>query len=77
MVRVLVFRNYRVYIFSEVGGKHHEPHCHVMWPDGRSSVSLVDFEILAGGALPRRVIEFLRLHQSDLMEFWRVLHEEK
>ena len=74
MVRVLQFGSFKVYIYPETGGRHHEPHCHVYWPDGICSVGLNDMQVLGGIEVPRNVRAFLELHQAELWEAWRRLN---
>jgi hypothetical protein len=53
MVRVAQRGRFAVYVYSEKGQRHHEPHCHVVWSDGAASVSLLSRERLIGDPLPR------------------------
>jgi hypothetical protein len=56
-MKVLQVGKYAVYVYREVGGSHHLPHCHVRWPDGSIVVALPSLDVIAGGHLPREARE--------------------
>lgn len=72
MVRVAVSGKYKIYLYDNEGHQPHKlPHCHVVWPDGSAVVSLRDFTVLAGDALPREARELLRATATLLIETWK------
>ena len=52
MVRVIRRGRFSIYVLPENGGRHHLPHCHIVWSDGRSVLELPTFRLLAGHPLP-------------------------
>lgn len=77
MVRVLRWGRYRIYVYKEIGNKHHEPHCHVDWSDGRTTVALDGLTVLAGSPLPTEVRVLLRRHLNELQATWDRLNAEE
>jgi len=56
-----------IYLYRELGGKHHEPHFHAKYSEYEA---IYDFEgNCIDGSLPRK--------QSKLVEAWSVLHEDE
>jgi hypothetical protein len=56
-----------IYIYSEIGGRHHLPHFHAKY-SGKEGV--YDFEgNLLEGELPRK--------QNKLVEAWAMLHQDE
>ncbi len=51
MVRVMSDGKHTVYVYVEVGNKHHLAHCNVRWADGSAQVMLPTLRLLAGTAL--------------------------
>ena len=77
MVRVLHCGRFRVYIYKEIGGQHHEPHCHVYWPDGDCSVGLADLAVLDGDPMPDSVFDVLNRNRDLLWTAWHSLNDER
>jgi hypothetical protein len=75
MVRIVRHGTIAIYVYAEVGGRHHQPHCHVMWPDGRCSIGLDGFALLAGTQPPRAVWDLLREYESTINAVWNELNE--
>jgi hypothetical protein len=76
MVRTLRFGKFEYLVFNERGAPHHEPHFHVRWPDGRSSVKLKDMTVLRGSKLPRAAKRYAVEHKAELEDAWQRLNEE-
>ena len=74
MVRVLTHGRYRVYVYAEHGGRHHLPHCHVLWPEGACVVALVDLRVLAGDALPSEARHLVAAHLGEIVAAWTQLN---
>ena len=59
---------------------HNPPHFHAFYAEYEAQIGIAPIEMLDGG-LPSRaasmVFEWAALHQRDLMENWRRLHEEQ
>jgi hypothetical protein len=70
VVKVVERGRFRVYVYEEIDERHHLPHCHVFWADGRSVVRLDRLELLAGRPLPRAARELLQEYQDDLLDAW-------
>lgn len=73
MVRVVTEGRYRVYVRREEGVRHHRPHCHVEWGDGRCSIALDNLEVLAGHAT-RQALETVAAHWDELVAAWTKLN---
>lgn len=69
MVRVITQGSYTVSVYKEVGGQHHEPHCHVYWPDGSCVISLVDLHVLRGRATTT-AREIVAMHWGEITAAW-------
>lgn len=74
MVRVIRRGRYRVYVYKEIGGRHSEPHCHVFWPDGETSIDLKTLTVLDGDRLPALAIELLAEFEDELWRVWKALN---
>jgi hypothetical protein len=70
---MLTYGRCPAYVFVEQGGRHHEPHCHVLWPEGKWSIELNTVKLLAGDSVPTAGREFLRIHELELTAAWRRL----
>ena len=78
MVRVkLQHGKYTIYVYPETGGRHHEPHCHVEWSDGSTSVFLPSLLERAGTPLPRDARRLLRDNMSELCDEWARQNPER
>ena len=73
MVRVLTQGSYRVSVYAEVGGQHHEPHCHVQWPDGSCVMSLADLRVLRGRA-NATALQIVSAHWGQITAAWNRLN---
>lgn len=66
-----------VYMYRELGGRHHYPHVHVQYGDFKAVFRLPDAERMEG-ELPRReqrlVEAWIELRQSELMSNWQGLN---
>jgi hypothetical protein len=74
VVKVVEHGRYRVYVYAEVGQPHHQPHCHVRWPDGECSVELLLLTVLAGDELPAAARRLLRDHLPEIRRVWTALN---
>lgn len=72
MCCVLQVGMFSVYVYREVGGKHHLPNCHLRWSDGppSSEIALPSLEVLAGRPLPRSVRKQLFDHLEEIWAEW-------
>lgn len=77
MVKVVERGRFRVYVFDERGQPHHLPHCHVLWSDGKSVVSIDDLAVLAGNTLPAAARALLQEHQAEIHRAWQRLNGEE
>jgi hypothetical protein len=60
-------------MFAEAGGRHYQPHFHVVSGDGEAVFAIEDLAVLAGTlpARERRLVEaWAELHRVELMENW-------
>ncbi len=73
MVRVVTQGRYRVYVYAEVGGQHHAPHCHVEWADGSCVVDLDTLAVLRGQAI-RTAVDLVRDHIGAIRAAWDQLN---
>ena len=58
---------------------HDPPHFHVRYSGQRALVGIEDFTVLGGNLSPRTlslVREWAALHQSELMEDWKLARKE-
>lgn len=74
MLRAAQRGRFTVYVFDEVGVRHHEPHSHVRWPNGSMAVRLSDFEGLTRGDLPTEARALLRDHAAAIIAAWNRLN---
>lgn len=63
-----------VYVYAEVGGKHHMPHCHVHWKDARTVVAIPSLEVIVGRKLSKRVHITLKDHLEEIAAAWKELN---
>ncbi len=73
MVRVVSQGRYRIYVWAEEGVRHHRPHCHVEWADGRCVVALDTLDVLAGHATPA-ALHLVVAHWDELQAAWSRLN---
>jgi Domain of unknown function (DUF4160) len=73
MTRVVTQGRYRVYVYPEIGGRHHSPHCHVEWADGSCVIELVTFTVLAGRA-DAQALRLVRQHAAQIRAAWQQLN---
>lgn len=69
-MRVIQSGKYAIYVYREIGGSHHLPHCHVRWADGSVVVALPTLEVIAGGQLPREAEQIVADHLEEICEAW-------
>jgi len=69
-MRVLSDGRFSVYVYSEIGNKHHLPHCHVRWVDGEAVVALPSLRIIVGSDLPRTAKELIRGNLEEIYAKW-------
>lgn len=74
-MRVLQLGKYAIYVYREVGGSHHLPHCHVRWSDGSVVVALPTLEVIAGGQLPREAQKLVANHLDEIWNAWNQLNQ--
>ncbi len=73
MVRVVTQGRYRVYVYAEVGGQRHAPHCHVEWADGSCVIDL-DTLVVLRGQVSRTAVDLVRDHLGALRAAWDQLN---
>ncbi len=73
-MKVLQVGKYAIYVYQEIGGAHHLPHCHVRWPDGSVVVALPSLDVITGGQLPREAGELVADHLEEIWEAWNQLN---
>lgn len=69
-MKVVSDGRFSVYVYSEIGVKHHWPHCHVRWVDGETVVMLPGLTIIAGVDLPKPAKELLRGNIDEIVDKW-------
>lgn len=65
----------RMYFFD-----HGPPHFHAKYGDVEAQIRFAPLGLLGGGLPPRvlaLVLEWARLHEAELQENWRRLHEDE
>jgi hypothetical protein len=77
VVKVAQRGRFRIYVYVETGAPHHEPHCHVLWPDGQASVSLTSWEVIRGEPLPTEARELVTSHRREIEQAWQLLNARK
>lgn len=70
MVKVVQRGRIRIYVYEEIGHRHHLAHCHVYWPDGAAIFGLDQIEQLAGAIPPATAAELLHDHLDELRAAW-------
>ena len=67
-----------MYIYREVGGRHHRPHAHVKL--GATTIATVYLEtlevVIGSAALPDSVRDELRAQQDQALDMWMDLNDE-
>jgi hypothetical protein len=74
MPRVFSVGGFSVYVYAEIGGKHHLPHCHVRWAGEDAQISLPTLRHLAGSTLPRGARALLRERVDEILKAWSELN---
>jgi hypothetical protein len=77
VVRVVRRGRFSIYVLPEGGERHHLPHCHVVWSDGKSVLELPTFRFLAGQPLPAAAWDVIRESKSDIVAPWNLLNPER
>jgi uncharacterized protein DUF4160 len=77
VVKVAQRGRFRVYVYVEFDAPHHEPHCHVLWPDGQASVSIETWEVIRGDPLPSEARDLVFLHRKEIEQTWQHLNARK
>lgn len=77
MVRVAQGGRFSVYVYDERGGRHHLPHCHVLWSDGEAQVELPNRVVLEGDVLPAGARRLVRDHVAEIIAVWNRLNPER
>ena len=67
-----------IWMFAEVGERHHEPHFHAIYQE-REAVFAIDSLKRIVGSLPtaqeRLVLAWAEIHRAELRECWRALRD--
>jgi len=59
---------------------HNPPHFHAVYAEFETKIAIKTFEVLEGYLPPRAlgmVIEWAELHQEELLNNWKLMHESK
>ena len=77
MARVFTYRKYGVYVFREVGERHHLPHAHVKDRRRRvASVFLYTLEFYdVAEQPPAALVELIAERQEELLAEWEDLND--
>jgi len=68
---------FKDYVYMEVGTPRHEPHCHVLWPEGQASVSIATWEVIRGDPLPSEARELVLQYRKAIEQAWQDLNPRK
>lgn len=74
-MRVVSERNVSVYVYVEVGGRHHLPHCHVRRAEDVWVISIPLLNVLYGPKLPGSVRELVVSHLDEIVQAWEQLNQ--
>lgn len=79
MVRGLVAGSFALYVYDERGAPHHLPHAHIKQGRRRvASIYLLTLEVYDNrDALPKAVLDAIRLDQQRLIELWEELNKDE
>ncbi|GEM_PF-3028653 len=73
-MKVAQLGKYAIYVYREIGGVHHLPHCHVRWADGSVVVALPTLDVIAGGQLPRDARKLVADNLEKILKAWYQLN---
>jgi len=73
-MKVLQLGKYAIYVYREIGGAHHLPHCHVRWVEGSVVVALPILDVIAGGQLPREARKLVVDNLDKILKAWYQLN---
>lgn len=77
VVKVVERGRYSVYVYREIGHRHHRPHCHVKWSDGDAQIGLLATDLLAGTKLPAQAQALVEEHINEIAAAWNRLNPER
>lgn len=75
-MKALQSGKFTVYVYREIGERHHLPHCHVRWEEYETVITLPTLRHLAGSALPRSARRLLLEHLDEIYRIWVELNQE-
>ncbi len=67
---------FAVYVYREIGNRHHLPHCHVRWSGHESVVILPALNRIAGAELPRVLRRALVVEIDIICNAWNEINPE-
>jgi hypothetical protein len=72
MTRIYHNRNWKIEIF---GKEHGIPHFHLLWPEGRASLTIETLEVIIGRPPANILIEAGRWAEVNRERLWAAWHE--
>ena len=67
---------FAVYVYREIGNRHHLPHCHVRWSGHESVVALPVLNRMAGAEVPRVLRRALIVRIDKICTVWNEINPE-
>jgi hypothetical protein len=67
---------FAVYVYREIGNRHHLPHCHVRWSGRESVVTMPALNRIAGAELPRVLRRALIVKIDIICAAWNEVNPE-
>jgi hypothetical protein len=77
VVRVVRDGRFSIYVLPEGGERHHLPHGHVVWSNGRTVLEIPGFRVLTGHPLPAAAWDVVRESKADIIAAWNLLNPER
>ena len=77
MGRVASDGKFIIYVYVERGGKHHTPHCHVVWADGETILAIPSLNQITGDPLPRADLALARAYLDAIADKWEELNDDE
>jgi len=76
MGRVVSDGKFTIYVYVERGGKHHKPHCYVVWADGETILEIPSLNRITGDPLPRAGLILARAYLDAIADKWEELNDD-
>lgn len=74
MGRVISDGTFTIYVYAERGGKHHKPHCHVLWAGEEAVLEIPNLDQLVGDPLPRAGYDLAQKYVDAIVGKWEELN---